>query len=74
MRDSIEAYNYLNPTINPASAKVENYNSILQTEGFLKRFKGTMGSGIDWDQYEKGRVSVIKFFCYKALKGREMLT
>lgn len=53
--DSVKKYMHLNPTINPASAKKENFISIMDEEKPFQRIKGTMGGDIDWDNY-KGKI------------------
>jgi hypothetical protein len=50
--DSLRAYSYLNPDINPKPAEVNNFVSITEKQGMMRRFKGTMGKDIDWTQYE----------------------
>ncbi|HTM67527.1 MAG TPA: YdcF family protein [Flavipsychrobacter sp.] len=57
--DSLKAYSYLNPQINPQPAKVENFVSITEKQGFVKRFIGTMGKNIDWRQYEGKRLAPL---------------
>ncbi|MBS1772218.1 MAG: YdcF family protein [Bacteroidetes bacterium] len=57
--DTLKIYNYLNPSINPESAKVHNFESIVEKESYIKRFMGTLGKGIDWQQYKDGRVEAL---------------
>ncbi len=54
--DSLAAYNYLAPMIDPTSAFTNNFISITESESFWKRLRGTMGKGIDWKQYPGGKV------------------
>lgn len=51
VRDSIKKYTYLNPEINPESARVSHFVSITKKQNFFQRFKGTIGKKIDWKQY-----------------------
>jgi uncharacterized SAM-binding protein YcdF (DUF218 family) len=57
--DTIAKYNYLNPEINPDAAKVNEFLSIREKESFGKRLKGTFGRGIDWSQYEDGKLEAL---------------
>lgn len=57
--DSLKAYARLNPKINPAPAEVENFVSITEQEGLLRRFRGTMGKDIDWNQHEGRRLDPL---------------
>lgn len=59
VKDSLEVYDYLNPVIDPTSAEVNNFTSIMQTESFRERFRGTLGKDIDWKQYKDGRVGAL---------------
>jgi hypothetical protein len=54
--DSLAIYNYQNPHIDPSSAESHNFTSITEKQGFMKRFRGTMGKDIDWSKYEKKRL------------------
>lgn len=49
--DSLKAYSGLNPSINPQSAKVEDFLSITEKQGVMRRFRGTIGKDIDWGQH-----------------------
>lgn len=51
--DTLKAYAYLNPKINPQKAEVNHFVSITQEESFFKRFRGTMGKDIDWNKHEE---------------------
>ncbi len=57
--DTLKAYNYLHPKINPKPAKVSNFESITQKESFFRRLRGTFGRDIDWSQYEGGCLSSL---------------
>lgn len=57
--DSLARYNYLNPHIEPATAKVNNFEPLPEKENFFQRLKGTLGSDIDWSQYEDGRLGPL---------------
>lgn len=57
--DTLAKYNHFNPRIDPAPALTENFVSIKEQESFSKRFKGTLGRGIDWKQYENGRLEAL---------------
>ncbi len=57
--DSIRVYSSLNPHINPEPAQVANFQSLPDKQGFIKRFKGTMGKEIDWAQYEGKRLESL---------------
>lgn len=57
--DSLETYAGLNPTINPSSAKVQNFVSITEKQTMRKRLQGTMGKDIDWSQYEGKRLAPL---------------
>lgn len=59
VKDSLIAYDALEPTIDPASAKVDNFTSIMKKEGFWERFRGTLGKDIDWSQYKDGRLEAL---------------
>lgn len=48
--DTLSQYDYGTPTIDPSSAKVENFVSIVDRESFGKRLKGTMGQNIRWQE------------------------
>lgn len=37
------------PTIDPTTARVDSFVSILEREGFWKRFRGTLGKDVDWE-------------------------
>ncbi|MEO8069318.1 MAG: YdcF family protein [Flavobacteriales bacterium] len=36
------------PTINPTTARVDNFVSIMDRKGFWERFRGTLGKDVDW--------------------------
>ncbi|MCD6012266.1 MAG: hypothetical protein K0Q79_2128 [Flavipsychrobacter sp.] len=54
--NTLKEYNHLNPSIDPTSAKAENFISITEKESFWQRMRGTLGKDIDWSQYEDGKV------------------
>jgi len=61
-RDSLEAYNYIDPVISPKTAKVndaKHWKSITQTQSFFKRFRGTLGRDIDFSQYKDRKVEAL---------------
>jgi len=58
--DSLAVYNHLEPEIDFRHLKEKNWKSIKQQESFFRRFRGTLGRDIDWDQYEGGRVGPLK--------------
>lgn len=48
--DSLEAYNDINPVIDPSPARCrDTFVSITQRENFWKRIKGTIGKNIPWE-------------------------
>ena len=50
--DSLKKYNNLDPVINASSAKTDDsFNALPNRKSFWKRFKGTIGKDIPWDQY-----------------------
>ena len=56
--DTLGAYNYLNPVLDPADYEAEkkkNFISITETEGIFKRLGGTIGWGIDWKKHKNKR-------------------
>lgn len=57
--DTLAAYNYINPKINPKPAKVDDFVSITETESFRKRLKGTFGRDIDWSKYPDGKLEAL---------------
>lgn len=57
--DSLAVYNYINPHIDPRAAKVNDFISITDRQGFFRRFKGTIGGDIDWDQYPDNRLGPL---------------
>ncbi len=57
--DTLRAYSHLNPKIDPTPAAVENFVSITDRQGMMRRFKGTMGRDINWDQYEGKRLEAL---------------
>lgn len=57
--DTLAVYNYLNPSINPRKAKVNNFVSITEQESFFKRFRGTLGRDIEWDKHPEGRLEAL---------------
>lgn len=57
--DTLSAYNGLQPTINPRPAKVKNFVSIMETETFSQRFKGTLGRDIDWSKHPNGKLDSL---------------
>lgn len=59
VKDSLKVYDYLDPVIDPSSAKVDSFTSIMHQESFRERFRGTLGKDIDWDKYENGRLDPL---------------
>jgi hypothetical protein len=57
--DSVQAYNYLNPTIDPTPAQSTNFVSITKQESFFHRLQGTMGKDINWGLYKNGKVGSL---------------
>lgn len=57
--DSIAAYNYLEPIIDPQSAFVSPWEPITKKKGFWARFRGTLGRDINWAPYKNGRVDSL---------------
>ncbi len=57
IRDSLQQYNYLDPHIDPSSAKAAgNFISITDNESFWQRLKGTLGKDINWNCYPHRRL------------------
>ncbi len=56
--DSLKAYNYLQPSIDPSSAYEPNFANI-ENEPKLKRLRGTMGRAINWRQYPNRKVPAL---------------
>jgi DUF218 domain len=50
---------HLNPIINPESARINNFTSIVQSEPLSKRLLGTLGKGIDWRKHPNGKLSPL---------------
>lgn len=59
VKDSLLKYDYLDPSIDPTSAKVENFIPIEHQESQRERFKGTLGRDIDWSKYPNGRLGAL---------------
>jgi DUF218 domain len=59
VKDTLEAYNHLDPVIDPSPAKADSFMSITDEESFWKRLRGTLGKGIDWSQYTDGKVDPL---------------
>lgn len=57
--DSLEAYNHLDPAIDPSSAYKEGFRSIMLRESFWKRLKGTMGKNIHWENKKKPKAKAL---------------
>ncbi len=57
--DTLAAYSYLNPRINPRKAKVNNFVSITEQESFFKRFRGTLGRDINWAKHPDGKLEAL---------------
>lgn len=51
--DSLKQYDSLNITINPESARKEDFKSIMKRQNAWQRTKGTFGSYIDWGNDRK---------------------
>jgi hypothetical protein len=55
--DSLKQYEYLEPAINPSSAKnTSNFNALPNRKSLWKRLHGTLGKDIHWDRYPDGKV------------------
>jgi len=52
VEDTLWKYNHLEPTINPESAKVQDFTSITTRETFWKRLGGTIGKNIPWSDMD----------------------
>jgi uncharacterized SAM-binding protein YcdF (DUF218 family) len=59
MVDSLAAYNGLNPVIDASSAKVANWESIKERQGFGARMRGTLGKSINWKAHKGGKVAPL---------------
>lgn len=59
IKDTIARYNSLDPKIDPTPAHVTKFEPLPETEGVVKRFWGTMGHDINWDQYPDGQVGPL---------------
>jgi len=58
--DSLAVYNKMNPKLDLSHLKQDkNWVSIKDQQGFGERIKGTLGRGIDWNQYPGGRVPAL---------------
>jgi uncharacterized SAM-binding protein YcdF (DUF218 family) len=59
--DTVRVYSYLNPTIDPHSAKVneDDFEPIDEEESFITRLRGTLGHDIKWRQYPNGKVDAL---------------
>ena len=51
--DTLKKYNAIEPIIDPSSARKENFISITKREGFFKRFRGTLGAFIPWENKKR---------------------
>lgn len=54
--DTIKAYSHLRPEIDARDLEVKNFVPITEQLSFFKRFKGTMGKDIDFNQYPDRQV------------------
>lgn len=57
--DTLKGYNHLAPKIDPEPAKVDDFTSITEEESFWRRFRGTLGKGIDWSAHKDGKVESL---------------
>lgn len=57
--DTLKKYDNIEPMIDPESALVSDFQSIMHEENFRTRFRGTLGKDIDWTQYEEGRLGPL---------------
>ena len=57
--DSLRKYNNITPSINPETAKKQEFKSITEEESRLRRLFGTMGSDINWKQYDNRLVPAL---------------
>ncbi len=58
--DTLRAYQGLRPSINPIPAlRLDNFESITESETFIKRMRGTLGKDIDWNQHEDGKLGPL---------------
>lgn len=51
--DSLEKHNHIEITIDPSTAYAEHFKSIKERQGFFKRFRGTLGAFIPWEDRKK---------------------
>ncbi|RYE20399.1 MAG: YdcF family protein [Sphingobacteriales bacterium] len=58
--DTLKAYQGLAPQIKPLPAlRLDGFQSITDSEGFMKRLRGTLGKDIDWDEYKNGKLGPL---------------
>ena len=57
--DTLEAYNHLDPVIDPAPAYKADFKSIIEREGFWKRFRGTLGRHIPWPEGQEKKAAKL---------------
>ncbi|WP_018630912.1 YdcF family protein [Niabella aurantiaca] len=55
MVDTLKKYNDIDPVIDPSPAYVQPFRSILEREGFFRRFRGTLGAFIPWENRRRKR-------------------
>lgn len=51
--DSLKKYNQVEPDIDPAPARAENFKAIQEREGFFRRIRGTLGAFIPWSDNKR---------------------
>lgn len=59
MVDTVKKYNHIDPVIDPAPAYVQPFRSILDREGFFRRFRGTLGAFIPWEDKTRRRAQPL---------------
>lgn len=57
--DSIRAYEFVAPVIDPEPAKVENFTSLREQQTFWERFKASNGWNIDWCNSKERRLEEL---------------
>ncbi|MBO9594277.1 MAG: YdcF family protein [Niabella sp.] len=55
MVDTLKNRSQVDAVIDPAPAYVQPFQSILEREGFLRRFRGTLGAFIPWEDKRRRR-------------------
>jgi len=59
INDSVRSYSYLNPDIDPTSAHVTPFTSIMEQQSFFRRVRGTFGKDIPWKKYKNGMAAPL---------------